>query len=69
MLMKKSLFDFGYFRYTLRRMLPYSLVMLLILVLSSFLVFGITDEVSTLAIGKIRYIGVELIKKLPCLCF
>ncbi len=61
MLMKKSLFDFGYFRYTLRRMLPYSLVMLLILVLSSFLVFGITDEVSTLAIGKIRYIGVELI--------
>jgi ABC-2 type transport system permease protein len=42
-------------------MLPYSLVMLLILVLSSFLVFGITDEVSTLAIGKIRYIGVELI--------
>ncbi len=61
MLMKKSLFDFGYFRYTLRRMLPYSLVMLLILILSSFLVFGITDEVSSLAIGKIRYIGVELL--------
>jgi hypothetical protein len=35
--------------------------MLLILILSSFLVFGITDEVSSLAIGKIRYIGVELL--------
>ena len=61
MLTKTSLFDFRYFRYSLKRMLPYSLVILLVLILSSFLVFGITDSVSTLLIGNIRYIGVELL--------
>lgn len=61
MLTKTSLFDFRYFRYSLKRMLPYSLVILLVLILSSFLVFGITDIVSTLLIGNIRYIGVELL--------
>ena len=61
MLTKNSLFDFKYFRYCLKRMMPYSLVILLVLILSSFLVFGISDSVSSLAIGNIRYIGVELL--------
>ena len=43
MLTKTSVFDVKYFRYVLKRMFPYSLVMALVLILSSFLMYGFGD--------------------------
>lgn len=40
MLTKTSVFDLKYFRYTIKKMFPYALVMALVLVLSSFIFFG-----------------------------
>lgn len=61
MRMKNSLFDFRYFRYTVKRMLPYSLVMLLVLILSSFLIFGLSEDATSFSIGNLSFIGVELL--------
>ena len=68
MLMKISLFDKRYFRYTLKKIFPYALVMFLVLILASFLTFAFDISISVVSpfiepmlLGSTSYAGMYII--------